>query len=53
MNRIVPVIALAGVVLLAACGSKASASSSVASPSPNRGAGFRNGASGQLVQGGW
>jgi hypothetical protein len=50
MNRFVPMFALAGVVLLAACGGKASASSSVPSPSPNRGAQFRNGASGQLVQ---
>lgn len=50
MNRILPFVgAVAGVVLIAACGS-ASASSSSASPSPSRGAQFRNGASGQLVQ---
>lgn len=50
MNRFVPVIAVAAVALIAACGSKANASSAAASPTPDRGAQFRNGGTGQLVQ---
>lgn len=50
-HRFLPVIAFAGLLSLAACGTAAGAAkSAAASPSPNRGAGFRNGASGQLVQ---
>jgi Domain of unknown function (DUF5666) len=49
MNRSIPVlIAIAGALVLAACGSTASAAKT--SPSPAAGAAFRNGAAGQLVQ---
>lgn len=49
MNRLFPVIALACLFVLAACGSKASAAATT-SPTPDRGTAFRNGTSGQLVQ---
>jgi hypothetical protein len=48
MNRSIPAVAVAAFVL-AACGS-ASAARSSSSPSPGADNGFRNGASGQLVQ---
>src|SRR5450759_1240981 len=52
MNRAIPAVAVAaaGAFVLAACGAAASASKSSSTPSPGAGNGFRNGASGQLVQ---
>jgi hypothetical protein len=50
MNRIIVVLAVAAGIIVAACGSTAHAGSAAASPTPDRGAQFRNGAAGQLVQ---
>jgi hypothetical protein len=50
MNRMIVVLAIAAGVVVAACGSGARAGNSSASPTPDRGAQFRNGAAGQLVQ---
>jgi hypothetical protein len=50
LNRVLVLVAVAAGFLAAACGSGATAANSTTSPSPNGGAQFRNGASGQLVQ---
>jgi Domain of unknown function (DUF5666) len=51
MNRIVVLVAATVGLVAAACGSAAGAANTAStSPSPGRGAQFRNGASGQLVQ---
>jgi hypothetical protein len=50
LNRVLVLVAVAAGFLAAACGSGATAANSTTSPSPNAGAQFRNGASGQLVQ---
>ena len=49
MNRTIPFVTMAAAIVLAACGSTASAAKSSSSPSP-RGGAFNNGVSGQLVQ---
>jgi hypothetical protein len=51
MNRVLVLVALTAGLVVAACGSGAGAANTASgSPSPGRGAQFRNGASGQLVQ---
>lgn len=51
MNRALVMVALTAGLVAAACGSAAGAANTAStSPSPGRGAQFRNGASGQLVQ---
>lgn len=50
MNRMIIVLAVVAGVTVAACGGGARAAGSSASPTPDRGAQFRNGAAGQLVQ---
>ena len=50
MNRVLVLVAVTAGFLAAACGSGATAANSATSPTPNPGAQFRNGASGQLVQ---